>query len=170
LPLLPGDRVRLEARLNQPAHAYLVWIDGEGRAKVLYPRRGDGLEGPRDPAEPRQSVASPEAFDDAWPVTGPGGLETALLLARRTTLPPGVDLAEVVGRVPPVSMRDPQEVTVHAVHEGEPVEALAPATSRGLGATAVKLDDPLLRLMAKLRPRFEVICSVRFAYRGEPAP
>jgi len=38
LPLLPGDQVHLEARLNRAAYAYLLWLDGQGKVTLLYPR------------------------------------------------------------------------------------------------------------------------------------
>ena len=46
LPLLPGEKVRVEARLNQPAYAYIVWVDGQGNASLIYPR-DDGKYGTR---------------------------------------------------------------------------------------------------------------------------
>ena len=37
----------------------------------------------------------PEALDEGLRMKGPGGLETALLLVRRTPLPSNIDLAAV---------------------------------------------------------------------------
>ena len=42
LPLLAGELVHLEARLNQPAYPYLLWLDGQGHVSVLYPRQERG--------------------------------------------------------------------------------------------------------------------------------
>src|SRR5262249_25754832 len=64
LPLLPGEKVHLEARLNQPAHAYLLWLDGQGHVSLLYPR-DDGKFGSRPSGgSARETVHSPEARDE----------------------------------------------------------------------------------------------------------
>jgi hypothetical protein len=39
---------------------------------------------------------------------------------------------------------------------------------RGGGKAAKHIDDPLLRLMERLRPHFEVIRAVRFAHQANP--
>ncbi len=84
-PLLAGDHVHLEARLNQPAYVYFLWLDGQGHVSLLYPR-DDGKFGSRPSGgSARETVHSPEALDEWHPMEGPGGLETVLLLraARR---------------------------------------------------------------------------------------
>ena len=45
-------------------------------------------------------------------MNGAGGLETALLLARRTPLPPDVDLAGLVGTLHRSPLGDPRERSV----------------------------------------------------------
>jgi eukaryotic-like serine/threonine-protein kinase len=63
LPLLPGESVRVEARLNQPAHIYLLWLDSQGKVALLYPR-DDGKFGSRPSGDLAQErVRSPEALD-----------------------------------------------------------------------------------------------------------
>jgi eukaryotic-like serine/threonine-protein kinase len=151
LPLLPGEKVRLEARLNQPAYAYLLWVDGQGKASLIYPR-DDGKYGTRPTGgAARETVHSPEALDEGHRMKGSGGLETVLLLVRRHPLPTGTDLAGNIGRL----LASP----------------LPPRASeyRGIADDADKIDDPLPQLMEKLRTQnqFEVIKAVRFAYRGE---
>jgi eukaryotic-like serine/threonine-protein kinase len=106
LPLLAGEHVRLEARLNQPAYAYLLWIDGQGHVSVLYPRT-DGKFGSRPSGgSARETVHSPEALDEWHRMSGPGGLETVLLLVRRQPLPPGTNLAGLVGLLPPAPLHE----------------------------------------------------------------
>jgi hypothetical protein len=58
---------------------------------------------------------------------------------------------------------------VRGFDEGQPVEALRMDMHRGIDEETEKIDDPLMRLMEKLRSehRFEVIKAARFAYRGE---
>jgi hypothetical protein len=160
LPLLPGDHVRLEARLNQPAYVYLLWLDSQGKVARLYPR-DDGKYGSRPTGDrAREAVLSPEALDEWHPMKGPGGLETVFLLARRTPLPPSTDLAGLVGQFPPSPFHHERELVLRGFDEGQP---------RGIGDEPDKIDEPLLQLMERLRTEgpFDVIKAVRFAYRGE---
>jgi hypothetical protein len=169
LPLLAGEHVHLEARLNQPAYVYLLWLDGQGRVSLLYPR-DDGKFGSRPSGgSAREIVHSPEALNEWHPMKGPSGLETILLLARRTPLPTGMDLAELVGRLPPSPLRAELVFATRGLDEGEPIELLHVDPVRGIGEIADKLDDPLLQLMERMRTQghFDVIKTARFAYRGE---
>jgi hypothetical protein len=167
LPLLPGELVHLEARLNQPAYAYLLWLDGQGQVSLLYPR-DDGKFGSRPSGNlAQETVHSPEALDGGHKMTGPGGLETALLLVRRTPLPPNIDLAGLIGRLPPAMWHNPLEVARRGFDEGQPIEAIKVDLHRAIGEEMQKIDEPLLNLMERLRRDFVVIQAVRFAYRGE---
>jgi hypothetical protein len=169
LPVLPGELVHLEARLNQSAYVYLLWLDSEGHLSVLYPRHDGKFGGSPGGERPRETLHSPEADDDGLKMKGAGGLETALLLVRRTPLPPDVDLAASIGRLPASPLRDQFEVAVLGGNEGQPVETRQMVSHRGIESETVKIDDPLVQLMARLRTiwHFEVIKAVRFAYRGE---
>jgi hypothetical protein len=167
LPVLPGEQVHLEARLTRPAYAYLVWLDGQGQVISLYPWR-DRAFGPRPwPEVAMTTFHSPPELDRGWPVTGPAGLETALLLASQSPLPSNTNLATLIGRLPPTPLRDPQEVAVRGFDPGQPTRTLNRGGHRGLGAEAERIDDPLVQVLEKLRPHFEVVRAVRFAYRGE---
>jgi hypothetical protein len=167
LPVLPGEWIHLEAKLSRPAHAYLLWLDGQGQVASLYPWR-DRSFGSRPFYEGASAVLqSPAELDRGWPMTGPAGLETALLLVRQTPLPPAIDLASLIGRLPLSPLRDPQEVAVRGFDPGQAVRAIDRGMHRGLADEAERIDDPLLQVMEKLRPHFDVIRAVRFAYRGE---
>ena len=100
-------------------------------------------------------------------ITGPSGLETALLLARRTPLPEKTDLAGLIGLMPPSPLRNPQELTVRGFDPGQPVAAIDRPFHRGLSKEVEQIDEPLLHLMERLRPHFELIRAVRFAYKGD---
>ena len=93
LPVLAGEQVHLEAQLNQPAYAYLLWLDGQGQVVSLYPWRDHGFASRPSDEPARTTVHSPAALDKGYPLTGPAGLETALLLVRSTPLPPETNLA-----------------------------------------------------------------------------
>jgi hypothetical protein len=168
LPVLPGEWVHLVARLNRPAYAYLLWLDGQGRAASLYPwsDREFGSRPVREVA--LAEVHSPAELSKGWELKGPSGLETALLLVRRTPLPPETDLVRLIGRLPSSPLRDPQERALFFFDWSQrPVEAIDRGEHRGLGEAAKQIDDPLLQLLDRLRPHFELARAVRFAYRGE---
>jgi hypothetical protein len=169
LPILAGEHVHLEARMNQPAYAYLLWLDEQGQVSLLYPR-DDGKFGSRPSGGlARDIVHSLEALDEWLPMKGPSGLETILVLARRTPLPPGMDVAGLVGRLPPSPLRAELVFTTRSLDEGQPIELLPEEPVRGIGENADKLDHPLLQLMERMRTQgqFDVIKTARFAYRGE---
>jgi hypothetical protein len=167
LPVLAGEQVHLEAHLNQPAYAYLLWLDSQGRVSSLYPWRNHDF-GARPPVEAVHEIAhSPAALDEGWPMNGPGGLETALLLVRRTPLPANADLAALIGQLPPTPLRDPKEVAVRGFDPGQAITAIDRGLNRGIGPEPEQIDDPLLRLMERLKPHFEMIRATRFAYQGD---
>ena len=169
LPLLPGEQVHLEAHINQPAYLYVLWLDGQGKASLLYPRQDGKFGSSPSGGSARDTVHSPEALDQGLRMKGPGGLETALLLVRRKPLASNIDLTALIGPLPKSPLRNELEVAVRGFNEGQPVESLM-ALNRGIDdAETAKIDDPLLQLMEKLRTQnqFDVIKAVRFAYRGE---
>lgn len=131
-----GDLVHLEARLNQPAHVFPVWIDGKGEVQPLYP--WDPAHGFSAPAgdrgeSPRARVESPPRVDEGWPVRGPAGVESALLLARKRPLPETLDLAALLGRLPeaPAAELAGRQVWTVTPEAAEP--RLLEVASRGIG-------------------------------------
>jgi serine/threonine-protein kinase len=175
LPARSGEQVVVEARLNQPAHVYLLWLDGQGGVSPLYPwndiRIDHDLAAPTPERPPQQVVYSPttgefEGIAKGWKLDNHDGLETVLLLARPTPLPADVDLAEVIGQLPPVPLRHPGELAVRGFNQGQPVDSLNLGENRGLETEAAAIDDPLVGLLQRLREHFEVIRAVRFAHAG----
>jgi hypothetical protein len=167
LPVLAGEQIHLEARLTRPAYAYLLWLDGQGQVVSLHPWHGRAFDSRPSLEAATTALHSPAELDRGWPMTGPAGLETALLLVRQTPLPADVKLADLIGHLPPAPFRDPQEYAVRGFDPGQPIRAINRGAHRSLGADPERIDDPLLQVMEKLRPHFEVIRAVRFAYQGE---
>jgi hypothetical protein len=167
LPVLPGERVHLEVHLTRPAYAYLLWLDGQGQVVSLHPWRGRAFDARPALEAATTSLHSPAELDRGWPMTGPAGLETALLLVRQTPLPADVRLADFISRLPPAPLRDPQEYAVRGFDPGQPIRAINRGAHRGLDADPEQIDDPLLQVMETLRPYFELIRAVRFAYQGQ---
>jgi hypothetical protein len=174
LPARSKELVVAEARLNQPAYVYLLWLDGQGETSPLYPWNDALIEHDltaRPPERPPQQVVysptgGPGDRPKGWPLDNHDGLETVLLLARRTPLPADVNLAKLVGRLPPTRLRDGGEFAVRGFDAGQPVDALNLGESRGIEREAAAIDDPLLGLMQRLREHFEAIRAVRFAHQG----
>ena len=171
----PDEPELLRIAMGEPVdpavreHVELFWLDSQGKVVQLYPR-DDGKFGSRPSGgAARETVHSPEALDDGHVMSGPGGLETVLLLSRRAPLPSGVNLAGLVGPLPPAPLRHEREFAVRGFDEGQPTEAVRVGRDRAIAEGVDKIDDPLLRLMERLRTQgpFDVIKAVRFAYRGE---
>ena len=169
LPLRASEQVRLEARLNQPAYSYLLWIDGQGHVSLVYPRQDDKFGGSPSDGSAQETVERPEALDQGLKMKGPGGLETVLLWSvvlrypRTSTWRPRSDRC-------PRHRCETSSRSRSAGDEGQPTAALRVDMHRGIDEDQTdKIDDPLLQLMETLRTQnqFEVIKAVRFAYRGE---
>jgi hypothetical protein len=166
LPVRNGELIRLEVRLNQPAHVYLVWLTSEGKAQPLYPwdvAHGFTAEPPATSA--RTVVTSPPEPGRGWPMVGPTGLETALLLVRPTPLGSSAVLAALLGEVPPGRLLDPKEKAWLELKPGAATPVQQKALRRGLDLTQSRaVDQPLLDLVGRLRPQFELVKAVRFAH------
>jgi hypothetical protein len=167
LPVRQGEMIHIEAKLNQPACVYLLWLDGQGKITPLYPWIDQDFA--KLPAEVQavSELHDPPQRDKGWPVVGPSGLETILMLARRTPLPPDIDLAAEIGTLPPAPLRDPHEIAVRGFDIGQPTDAIDQGSNRGPAKKARQIDEPLLRLVEKLRPHFDFTRAVRFAYQGQ---
>jgi hypothetical protein len=175
LPVQNAEQLRIEVRLNQPAHVYLLWLDSDGVITPLYPwnpgrRIAQKKLGAPPPLPPVTEVTSPDDRKDGdgmgWPVAGGTGVDTILLLGRLSPLPPSVDLAGVLGPAPRIPLRDPQQYAVRGAEEGRPLVGSTADPPRGPGGEARVIDEPLLRLMNRLRPHFPLVRAVQFAHQG----
>jgi hypothetical protein len=178
VPLRTGDRVRLSVELNRPAYAYVVWLDVAGIPAPVYPwQRGDWANLP--PTLPAAAaLALPADTVEGWQIRVPrDGMETLLLLVRRTPLPAETDLRAVLANLPQTSIpARPNALWFHGGH-------LLPAESRATPDPAreltrdpvldqtVAFHDPLLKLqqtlVERLTPHFELIRAVSFPVRGD---
>ena len=99
IPVVDGDGVRVEAKLSQPAYAYLFWVDTEGEAIPLYPWRDfDWANRPSE--QPVSEFSWPAETLTFHPLEGSAGTETICLVTRDQPLPKNVDLAKVLGGLP----------------------------------------------------------------------
>lgn len=141
-------------------------MDSQGQIDPLFPWDRD-FQAPPVETRPTDGLESPPELDKGWPVEGPSGLETALLLVRGTPLPATTDLARLVGRLPPAPLRDPRELAVHGFDPGLPSWSVDGGRFRGLGKEAKQVDEPLMQLLERLRPHFDLVRAVRFAHRAD---
>jgi predicted Ser/Thr protein kinase len=168
LPVRNKEQVQIEARLNQPAHVYLLWIDSEGTISPLYPwndgpkliHKDCGVPPPIRP--PRAEVLSPPDAQKGWKMAGKSGLDTILLGARRTPLPTTVFLPQLVGQLPVMPFHHREEWAVLRRSN-----AFAGVHERGAHRgpeEAEQIDHPIVGAMGQLRQHFEVLRAVRFAH------
>jgi hypothetical protein len=171
LPVRAGDSMSVEVHFNQPAFTYLVWLNCDGQAIPLYPWNYDDIEvtdldQPPPRRLPAKVVISP-TLGTAWKFGQRGGLETVLLLARRTPLGEGTRLGSLVGSLPTAKVRLRNELAVLGVGgESDSVSTLL-AANRGSEEEAQAADEPLRALLDRLRDHFELIRAVRFAHEGD---
>lgn len=171
LPVRADGIMSLEVQLNQPAYAYLVWLDTEGQAVPLYPWNPETLE-VRDvnlppPVRRSAKVVYSPLLGGGWRFGKKGGLETVLLLARRTPLDEGMRPGPLLEPLPPPGMRQRDEVVVLGLDAGADSVSTLLAQNRGPEDQARAADEPLRALLLRLRDHFELIRAVRFAHDGE---
>jgi hypothetical protein len=143
-------------------------IDTEGKAAPLYPwRPGHWEERPAE-EQPRGRLSLPDEPDGGWEVAvGPPGMETLLLLARPTPLPPDVDLAALLAGLPPQKeqgLRAAVWFENGEIVHGEVDRVFASFDPR-------RIDDPVLRtqalLQGRLKPLFPYTRAVSYANQGK---
>jgi Domain of unknown function (DUF4384) len=171
LPLIAGDRFRIEARLSRPAYLYLFWIGSDAKVAPIYPwKRGQWNERPADEQRNDRLDLPPKA-DDAWEIpAGKPGIETLLLLVREEILLPRKDEESLTkllagARIPmeplikeAVWLENGREVTI------DPQDRAVP------GKETRKSDDPVLSirrlLQEKVRPLGDYYQAIVFPDRG----
>jgi hypothetical protein len=171
LPVRAGDWMSVEAHYNQPAYTYLVWLDCQGRAVPLYPWNYDSIEvkdvnQPPPLRRPAKVIISP-TLGTGWQFGPRRGLETVLLLARRTPLGEGTRLGSILGTVPTAKVWRRDELAVLGLGVGSDSVSTLLASNRGPEEEARAADEPLRALLVRLRDQFELIRAVRFAHEGE---
>jgi hypothetical protein len=170
LPARTGGAMYLEAQLEKPAFVYLIWIDAAGELKPLYPWNNESIEitdfdQPPPVRRATNRVFSPMLGRD-WALDGPPGLETVLLLARETALPPAVTFSELLSDLPqPHKPERPDEFSTFSVApDGKSVE-VARETASGKVAQDNADDDPLKQWLLSIAKHFDLVRAVRFPHQ-----
>jgi serine/threonine protein kinase len=168
-PLRSGDQIRIQAELNRKAYIYIVWINGDGEVTPVYPwETATWSPNPHDKGAVDQ-VSLPEDAATAWPLQGPQGMETVVLLARRTPLPATVDLKQRLAELPRPPVQHSK--TLVWFQDGKMVPANRDRLRQPQFYDPQRINDPLYdmhrHIYDRLNPYFEVICANSFAYEGE---
>ncbi len=170
VPVREDELLQLEARLNQPAYVYLLWVDGKGEVTPLYPWNPDGklihktLAAPPPAQKPEAVVRNPRRESKWWPIDDTEGLDTMLLLARKSPLPVAISLADLVGCLPEAPLGPRNELVMRGMNRGLPLEKAGLGEYRRPKAEAAELENQLLNLMDRLKDHFELIRAVQFAH------
>jgi hypothetical protein len=175
LPARPDDQIRAEVRLNQPAYIYLLALSAQGEVTPLYPWHRDvptlerTLNDPPPVVAPQTELTWPSLESaKGLPLDDKSGLETIVLLARRTPVPANPSLAELVGPLPlpAAALGHREEFVVRGGDEGQGVDAVRFALHRGFQKDLRDIDEPLEQLLGRLHGEFELLRAVRFAHQG----
>jgi serine/threonine protein kinase len=160
LPLKAGsDHFRVEARMNRPAFLYLVWVDTEGKAGLLYPWDEEHDRRPPD-EQPAAELFWPTPLTASLLPADPPGTISLLLLAREDRLPPDVDVGRLFGDLPRQKSLSKQEAAWF--EDGRLVQGEKGQQAIGFGPDrtkpraqegAVAIDDPVLQVQALLRTK-----------------
>jgi hypothetical protein len=166
LPVRSDGAMCIDVHFNQPAYAYLVWIDSAGQVLPLYPWNNESLEitdihQPPPLRRPTKLLFSP-LLGRSWTFGKTGGVETVLLLARRTPLPPETTLGMLVRALSPTPQlaRSSEVIDVHLSGPGVPA---AGAYMKGIRPE----DVPLATFIGPLGDHFEFVRAIQFAHAGD---
>ncbi len=172
LPLKPGDRFAVEAEISPPAYLYILWIDADGSVEPIYPWRGGDWKDLPPEEKPVEKVRRPSASDRPFGGTfgvkeSVQGMETLVMLARKTPLPRGVDLKAELGAVPRQTLRTLQAA---AWFENGKLVTDEPTRS-AIDFGDEKDDDPVMATQKQIQTRLGRLVpytrAVSFAVRGK---
>jgi hypothetical protein len=162
LPLHPGDQIRVEITASRPSYLYVVWITSDDEIAPVYPWSPGKWEERPAQEEPISSLSLPDGVDTRWPMKGPNGMESLVLLARDTPLPDDVDLKQLFSGFPKQQIHDPRAIVW--LDSGR----VAVPTERGPEfLEPLQADDSVARaqrfLVERLQPHSRLLRAVSFA-------
>jgi len=138
--LVNGDAVQIWAKLPEPRYLGVMWIGSDGQVGVLHPKT------PAD-NRPLTEFRQPPERSKGFPVQGPGGVETAVLIVSPEPLPPTDKLAAALAPSAPFPSLgelvlldgvDVQPKRLASDSEGQ--QLLARAGRRGIKTEAADLE------------------------------
>jgi serine/threonine protein kinase len=168
LPLRTGQQLRIEATTSRPSYLYLVWIDTQGIAQPVYPWKPGHWEVLAAPEKATNRLKfPPDAGGSEWGYTvqGGAGMETLVLLARDTPLPPGIVLKDLFADLPAQPIQNGQLLVW--LENGERADngtrSLDFEKVKPLNSQSVKLKQILEQ---RLKSHFPLFRAVSLANRG----
>lgn len=171
LPVRNGAGMSLQVNFNEPRYAYLLWIDTQGQVVPLYPWNNERIEVTDADQPPPVRIATKllicPTIGSTWEFGPHEGLETVLLLVRRTPMPADARLGSLLASLPSSRMRAREELAVFGLAPGSDAVVNLVSRNRGTGEEARAVDQPLLARLDRLRDQFELIRVVRFAHAGQ---
>jgi hypothetical protein len=117
---------------------------------------------------PATRVSLPDTADKAWPIKpGQPGMETIMLLARESPLPPEFDVKPRLSGLPRPVLQDPRSLVRF---DDWVLVQREQSRERGPSFFEVDVEDPIVRTQAllkeRLAPHFAMMRAVSFANRG----
>jgi hypothetical protein len=173
MPLRAGDQIRVEAKVNRPAHIYLVWIDADGVPQPVYPWKPGNWSEFAVEDSPVTHVVLPTTEGKGWEMKqGAAGMETLLLLAREKPL--DLDLKSQLADLPRPALQDARSLVWFddwtLVRSTAPSAPAVGSRERGPSFFEVDIKDPVLHtqelLKDRLKAHFSMMRAVSFANRG----
>ncbi|MDA1054597.1 MAG: TIR domain-containing protein [Planctomycetota bacterium] len=169
LPLHSGDRIRVKVRLPKAAYCYVLWIDSQGTVKPVFPWEAGNWNKLAHDAW-TDSVDLPvdsQGRPEGWPMVGKPGMESLILLVTREPLEDDFDIRSALPPLP----AQPLQVSRSFVEIKNGMLLTEQDSPRPIDFSgAESIDDPLMQtqrqLWLSLRPHFDVIHSLVFAYGG----
>jgi hypothetical protein len=133
----------------------------------LYPWKPGDWTSRRGPESPVDHLSLPPEADEYWPVRGPGGVETLLLLAREEPLPGEFRLDDRLSGLP----RQPAEKHRFACFDNGRLVTEAADHDRGLGlGERGRIDDEVLKaqrlIYQRLSSDFPLVRAVTCVSHG----
>jgi hypothetical protein len=159
-----NDGVEVEARLSQPAYAFLIAFRPDGTQELCLPEKPD------KPPTPTERLRFPPTSENDYGLEEGAGLQAFAVVASSQPLPPFEQWWSRQG-CPWQRSEAPPDV-VWRSWDGAPVEGLIADPSGARGTREVRGQAPVARLTKwlKARPQVEAVMVLGFAVmpKGKP--
>lgn len=105
-PVVSGDRLRIEADMTRPSHAYLYWLDSSGDVSQVWPADSD--------SEKIIKLSLPAVATDGYELYGTAGTEICILLLSEKPIAPEdqTKIRDALKPSKPLAMLEPDKIVV----------------------------------------------------------
>jgi hypothetical protein len=173
LPVVSGGAMCIDAQLDEPAFIYLIWIDSRGHVLPLYPWNNETLEvmDVNEPPPTRRAtklVFSP-LLGRVWTFGDQPGMETVVVLARRTPLPSDVKLGSIFESALIPSAAATNTLTTIKLGSGPPQSKTTQLGGTEDAANAKSAGKDLPALLQRLHDHFDFLEAAQFPHKADYA-